>query len=792
MSSITPGIQFSPRITATTSFAISASLVTLPVGIYTADTYTRSASITASLPPLSSVMLGGEIRVEAQGTYPVTISASGQDEIGYRAPIFVVTSVSRADQYLNPITTGGSISATSTVLNAGSGVFVASDIGTWIAISGAGTAGGMHSTTIVSFSTSSIVIISSAAVTTSTSAAIYVENRSVMGVAGDARPRFQVPEQKIIGGSSNGGHVTAVWVSGLTGSASIVALNSAVWNATNYFFGTANALTYLYLDNATISSGATYSSGGTIAVTRQNVTLIAADNYLHLQATLDSDGTTRRWIKQNGTLETIGEGRDVAIGMLPQNYSGYDQDIRQIYAADWFLSGADRRGYWRTNLEIETSDPSEQMVGMSNVNFPYGVLSPVQDSTNTTGGAVTLHILWSRTTNNTANPERLSSNRNSFFVFRAIGLQTTSNSAGRFEFGNTYYSTANDRRTFMYWNEFTNVAITNEEPTAFGTTSTAQPRFGVINGQVTSSGTAQNQTVGIFWAQSTNPTVPVVRFRSTVSSAACRLTQWEWGTTGGNVLAYIDSVGAGAIDTSWTSPATDLAEWKVPWWDGNPQMEDRRARTVVFVDAANPNKPIHKGPKGAGPKVVKLRLWNSFTPRVPHEFICGVTTSNPAYAMGAAPIRYHKKYLTDKYGSVLSEEADFVEWAVITLRMEGKDERKVMRERVTIQGFVDEMDEIPPKNLVELGDVVAEMEAEGAKGEIRVWTSSPTFSKQFRPQLNPAYDASRPYQPRPERAEWFRAGIVEKGMVPLHDDEPILSEWWVLGEAGPGLIWVSI
>lgn len=783
MSSITPGLRFPTRITVTSNFVVTASLVSQPGAVYVADTYTRSTNITGTLPSLSSVTLGGVVRLEQRGVYLSSLSASGNDPIGYDAPRYAISTIARADTYALPVATSASISATSTVVYSPvSGAFSVNDEGLWIAISGAGTAGGMFSTTVVSYSAVGFgqFTIASAAPTTSTSAQVFVQRRSIMGTAGDTRARVLLTtEERILGGVWS----TSVFVSGMTGSASVTALNGTRPAAFNYQISENYAQTYLFLNDTSLSSGAIGSSG-TLAIARQNITLISPDNYVELMASVDSDNVTRRWIVQGGTLETIGQGRDVGWGFLGGT-AGYGTDLSDLVAPDFYYAGKTRRPAFRTHIEAEFGDGAEIMIGRWNGVYPYGTIAQTLNNE-------TIGIIWSRRGNNTG--QNLFDGRNSLITFKAAGNQTSSNAAGRLWFGNTYSSTSSDRRSFVFLDEFTNILIADVSD-ALNNETSGSPRFAAINSLQSSGSGAVDQTVGLFWAQSTAQTRAVTRIRGTTSTSSYRLTQWEAGATGQHVLAYITALGAGAIDTSWTSPASDIAEWKVPWWDGNPKMEDRRARTVVFVDADNLDKPIRKGPKGVGPKSAKLRLWNSFDPPIPLEFICGVTTSNPAFAMGAAPLRYHGQFAKDRYGTPLWEEADYVEWTVMKVEaINTAQSHKYTRQARIVGGFVDDGFTPPEPSHGDLNQIIIEAEAKKQRLEDFEFIFPATYSKQWRPVLNKNFDPSleEGYVPRPERAEWFRAGITEKGMVPLHDDEPILDSWWVLGEAGPGLIWVSI
>lgn len=795
MSGITPGISFPTRITVTSNFSVTASRVSQPAVVYVADTYTRSASIVGTLPPLSSVQIGGIVRLEQKGVYTSILSASGNDLVGYTAPYWLITGVMRADEYAFPITSSAAIVAASktitvTGVTSTTGPFSNNDLDKWVAIRGAGAAGAVLSSVITSFVNTSTVMISTAATTSTTGAEAFTQIDSFMGIAGDTRPVIIVntgaSDQRVIGGIlTTGAYPTVAFISSLTGSATITALNNLPFPAAKYSVGELYA-GYIYLSTS-ISSGYTYSSGGVLGVARKSITLISPDNYVELEAGLDSDGTTRRWIVQHGTLDTIGAARDVAWGYMPY-YTGYGQDNRFNPFTDFYYSGAFRRGSFRTWTMAEGGDPSEYMIGRMGGVYPYSITSSSFGEVDVTNG---IGIIWSRVGYNIAGGPYLDTNRCSLITFRAFGLQTSSNGSGQMWFGNTYLDTISDRRHFFYLNQLSNVIIAD----ANDKFNTPAPRLGVANALRADGVTQLDQTAAMFWVQSTSQTAPAVRIRGNIESTSYKLTLWETGATGGQVEAWIDGTGAGAIDTSWTSPATDLAEWKVPWWDGNPKMENRKARTVVFVDAANPDIPLARGTRGTHKKA-KLRLYKSFDPPIPLSFICGVTTSNPAYAMGAAPIHHRSKYQTDKYGTVLWEEAEYVEWAETALEREGSSTNgyKFTRQTTTKGGFVDAGHVAPTPTPGDINDFVREKEDSGKIFQSTVWIHPATYSKQPRRKRSLLYkeELADSYLPRPERAEWYCAGITEKGMVPLHPDEPILDSWWVLGETDSGLLLVSI
>jgi len=663
------------------------------------------------------------------------------------------------------------------------GPYSGNDVNKWIAISGAGAAGSILSTIVTSFSTTSVVVVSTSASTTVTAAAVYTQIDSFMGISGDTRPVIQVDgeggEQRVVGSIVSGStYPSSVYISSLTGNATITALNNRAFPAANY--GVQEGFPkYIYLSTS-ISSDHAWSSGGTMGVVRQNVTLISPDNYVVLQAATD------RWVLQDGTMEMIGQGRDVGWGYTQYLTGVPSQTLQEVPLADFHYSGKYRRGSFRTWTIAEGGDPPEIMIGRAGASYPYGLFAQLgeADSSNALG------IVWSRVNTTSTN---LNTQRNNFLTFRTYGLQTSSNSAGQFWIGGTYNNTASDRRTFVYFDQLTNVQIAD----ASDKFDAVRPRLGVVNSFQADGSTALDQTAAMFWVQSTTQASAAVRIRGNATSSSYKLTLWETGSSGANVEAWIDGTGAGAIDTSWTSPASDIAEWKVPWWDGNPKMEVRKARTVVFVDAADLDRPIARGVRGTH-KATKLRLYRSMPKDTPLSFIAGVTTSNPAYAMGAAPIHHRSKYETDIYGTPLLEVADYVEWTETHLRCEGSSANgyKYIRERRQRAGFLDEGIEVPAPTEGSIEEFVRLCEETPTDRSLpdKIWIHPPVYSKQPRKMRSREYrqELAELYRPRPERPEWFCAGVTEKGAVPLHDDEPLLDSWWVLGEYGPGLLWVSI
>jgi len=174
--------------------------------------------------------------------------------------------------------------------------------------------------------------------------------------------------------------------------------------------------------------------------------------------------------------------------------------------------------------------------------------------------------------------------------------------------------------------------------------------------------------------------------------------------------------------------------------------------------------------------------------------------------MGAAPIHHRSKYETDDYGLPVYEMADYVEWNEVYLTRWGTTEAnggggyKYITKREVKGGFVDSGIVVPEANPERLSDIIARHEHRNQFLPKWTYVEKPVFSRQprkkigkdYRPELEYDEEGNFLYEDRPSRAEWLHAGIVEKGAVPLHDDEPILDSWWVLGAYGPGLLWVSI
>ena len=201
--------------------------------------------------------------------------------------------------------------------------------------------------------------------------------------------------------------------------------------------------------------------------------------------------------------------------------------------------------------------------------------------------------------------------------------------------------------------------------------------------------------------------------------------------------------GNAAADGSFSGGGADYAEY-FEWKDGNSSSEDRVGISV----------------KLDGDKIVASSDSDNASD------IIGVISANPAVTGDSANLKWNNKYLTDDYGRYIREEYTATEWTEVKTSGGVKQEKH----------HVYETDKIPSDVTVPSDAKVISVDDKGAKLTRR--------------KLNPDYDASKTYVPRPERKEWDAVGLmgklrIKKGQktgtnwIKMRDISDTVEEWLV-------------
>ena len=174
------------------------------------------------------------------------------------------------------------------------------------------------------------------------------------------------------------------------------------------------------------------------------------------------------------------------------------------------------------------------------------------------------------------------------------------------------------------------------------------------------------------------------------------------------------------------SVGADYAEY-FEWEDGNPEREDRRAKSVVL---AGNNGTIDLAERQAPPPAP--------------EDIIGVVSVAPSVVGDSAWSTWKCMCLTDEYGAVVTEPKQMWE----------------------VDG---------PKGAVQY-EPGAELPEDVDPANVRVVTVQA-------PVLNPAYDPSQVYVPRAERPEWAPVGLM--GKLRVRAGQPVGARWKLLRHLSP-------
>ena len=205
-----------------------------------------------------------------------------------------------------------------------------------------------------------------------------------------------------------------------------------------------------------------------------------------------------------------------------------------------------------------------------------------------------------------------------------------------------------------------------------------------------------------------------------------------------------DGGGDGFADGSFSGGGADYAEY-FEWKDGNSSSEDRVGISV----------------KLDGDKIVASSDSDNASD------IIGVISANPAVTGDSANLKWNNKYLTDDYGRYIREEYTATEWTEVKINSNGSKQEKYHSY---------ETDKIPSDVTVPSDAKVISEDDEGAKLTRR--------------KLNPDYDASKTYVPRPKRKEWDAVGMMgklrmQKGQktganwIKMRDISDTVEEWLV-------------
>lgn len=352
--------------------------------------------------------------------------------------------------------------------------------------------------------------------------------------------------------------------------------------------------------------------------------------------------------------------------------------------------------------------------------------------------------------------------------------------------------------------------------TTTGTAGTRVDRFNVQ--EQTSVGTIS--TVGLFniaeptnrpslhiRATATDLTSDILRVRgpatSTYTGGGYDLAEFQ-SNDGSDVECRITYQGNVQIDGAVSSPAADIAERSLPWWDGNPKKEDRRGMTVVQVRAGDPDVVIWPGDRGHRKSFI--RLYDTMPKGTPPEAIWAPISSNPMAIGGDYALHWKGKFQCDRFGTPEWEEADRISWKVYDLRNSARSgEPPAMGYGITDEvalwsdrASAEELASIPPDHSQTLEEALEELKQAGIKGDKRGWgdrgnrwISSPVRQKAWRKKWSAAFDPTRPHVPRAERAEWFHAALAKVGDVWVRVDQTLHPLWPILEETDE-LVLVSV
>ena len=191
--------------------------------------------------------------------------------------------------------------------------------------------------------------------------------------------------------------------------------------------------------------------------------------------------------------------------------------------------------------------------------------------------------------------------------------------------------------------------------------------------------------------------------------------------------------GNGLFDGGADIGNADYAEY-FEWEDGNPDNEDRRGMPVVLVED-------------------KIRI--ALTEDDPNDII-GVISAAPGVVGDSAEMGWHKQYLTDEYGSKVTNRREYLIW--------NNEETDPQPHNNSDAGVADQRREITENFPNDLDDEVPSWAIEN---NIRGYS--------YEQVLNPDYDPNRQYIPRSERPEWDTVGLM--GKLIIRNGMPVNQKW---------------